>query len=113
MPKKTIGLPLNFSHDFLPERNLLARLIAFASNGGSGDKIEIGNATGIPTGKSSGKVEPMIYYALGMGLISAVKDDRKWTLELTHLGRIVKLEDPYLSEPVTLWLIHLMLCRRR
>ncbi len=33
------SLPLNFPHDFLPERSLLARLLPFASMSGSGDKV--------------------------------------------------------------------------
>lgn len=105
-------LPLNFPQDFLPERRLLARLLPFAVANGSGDKIEIGAETGIPTGKSSGKVEPMIHYACGMGLILADKDTTRWQLEPTTLGRLIAAEDPYLSEPVTLWLLHLLLCRR-
>ncbi len=63
------SLSLNFPHDFLPERNVLFRLLPFVSKGGSGDKVQIGAETGIPTGESSGKVEPMIHYARGMGLI--------------------------------------------
>ncbi len=105
-------LPLHFSQDFLPERRLLARLLPFAAEKGSGDKVHIGSKTGIPTGKSSGKVEPMIHYARGMGLISADQTGGKWQLELTALGRFVAAEDPFISETVTLWLLHLLLCRR-
>lgn len=105
-------LPLNFSHDFLPERRLLVRLLPFAAANGSGTKVEIGAETGIPTGQSTGKVEPMIHYAHGMGLIHAGKTGSRWQLALTALGRQVAAEDPYLSESVTLWLLHLLLCRR-
>lgn len=105
-------LPLNFPQTFLPDRRLLARLMPFAAANGSGDKVQIGEATGIPTGKSTGKVEPMIHYARGMGLIDASRDASRWQLTLTPLGRFVAAEDPYLSQPVTLWLLHLMLCRR-
>ena len=105
-------LPLNFPHDFLPERSLLARLLPFASTSGCGDKMQISAETGIPTGESSGKVEPMIHYARGMGLIQADKEAKQWQLELTTLGHLIAAEDPYLSESVTLWLLHLMLCRR-
>jgi hypothetical protein len=62
--------------------------------------------------ESSGKVEPMIHYACGMGLIRANKEAKNWRLELTTLGRLIAAEDPYLGESVTLWLLHLMLCRR-
>ena len=105
-------MPLNFPQDFLPERRLLARLLPFAAANGSGTKVEIGAETGIPTGESTGKVEPMIHYARGMGLIRADKEGGCWQLELTSLGRRVAAEDPYLSESVTLWLLHLLLCRR-
>lgn len=106
------SLPLSFPKDFLPERRLLARLLPFAAANGSGTKVEIGAETGIPTGNSTGKVEPMIHYARGMGLIRAGKTDGRWQLGLTALGRQVAAEDPYLSESVTLWLLHLLLCRR-
>ena len=105
-------LPLNFPQTFLPDRRLLARLLPFAAANGSGNKVEIGAATGIPTGQSTGKVDPMIHYARGMGLVGATKDAGRWFLALTPLGRVVTSEDPYLSQPVTLWLLHLLLCRR-
>lgn len=105
-------LPLNFPQDFLPERRLLARLLPFAAANSGGTKVEIGAETGIPTGESTGKVEPMIHYARGMGLIHVAKDAGRWQLSLTSLGRFVAAEDPYLSESVTLWLLHLLLCRR-
>ncbi len=54
----------------------------------------------------------MIHYAHGMGLIRVDKEAKRWQLELTTLGRLIAAEDPYLSESVTLWLLHLMLCRR-
>lgn len=106
------SLPLNFPQTFLPDRRLLASLLTFASKGGVGDKVSIGAETGIPTGSSTGKVEPMIYYAYGMGLISAKKVSGQWSLGLTSLGLIVFQEDPFLSEPQTLWVLHLMLSRR-
>jgi hypothetical protein len=105
-------LPLNFPQTFLPDRRLLACLLPFAAVNGSGDKVQIGAETGIPTGQSTGKVEPMIHYARGMGLIDATRNSGRWQLALTPLGRVVVSEDPYLSQPVTLWLLHLLLCRR-
>ncbi len=111
--EKNILLPLNFPQTFLPERRLLAQLLPFAERKGKGNKIFIGAETGIPTGVSTGKVEPMIYYALAMGLITASKDAGVWQLDLTPLGNIVLREDPYFSEHQTIWLVHLMLCRCR
>ncbi len=110
--KAILSLPLNFPQTFLPERRLLAQLLPFALKGGAGDKVAIGAETGIPTGKSTGKVEPMIYYALGMGLITCNRESGIWQLGLTPLGQLVLQEDHFLSEPHTLWLLHLMLCRR-
>lgn len=105
-------LSLSFPQTFLSDRDLLARLIRFAANNGSGDKETISTETGIPTGKSTGKVEPMIRYAQGMGLVKAEKDEGVWRLRLTPLGQTVSEQDRALSEPVTQWLLHLMLCRR-
>jgi len=108
----SVLLPLNFPQSFLPDRRLLAQLLTFAAANGEGDKEAISAQTGIPTGKSTGKVEPMIYYAHGMGLITAKKAASHWQLGLTPLGQIIFQEDSFLSEPQTLWLLHLMLSRR-
>jgi hypothetical protein len=109
----TAPLPLNFSQTFLPDRRLLAKLLPFAANNGRGNKEVISAETSIPTGKSTGKVHPMIYYAQGMNLISASKAEGEiWQLGLTDMGKVILREDPFLSELQTLWLLHLMLCRR-
>jgi hypothetical protein len=107
-----LPLPLNFPQTFLPERRLISQLLPFAKQKGHGDKVHIGSETGIPTGKSTGKVDPMIYYSHGMGLITVNKEFGSWQLGLTPLGHVVLQEDPFLSEPHTVWLLHLMLCRR-
>lgn len=111
LPATALGL--NFPQDFLPDRALLARLLAFAVAGGAGNKQEIGAATGIPTGRSTGKVEPMIHYASGMGLVQATSSRGIWQLSATTLGALVAAEDAYLNEPTTLWACHLLLCRRQ
>lgn len=105
-------LPINFPTDFLPDRRLITDLLAFAIEGRAGTKEEISEITGIPTGKSSGKVEPMIHYASGMGLITAAKENQTWKLEPTTIGALIFSEDTFLSEMQTLWLLHLLLCRR-
>jgi hypothetical protein len=105
-------VPVNFPQTFLPDRRLLAQILQFAAGGGGGDKVAIGAATGIPTGESTGKVEPIIRYAECMGLVAVAKDGNHWSLDATPLGRQVLAEDSFLSEPQTLWLLHLMLCRR-
>lgn len=104
-------LPTNFPSDFLPDRRLLADLLAFVIENSSATKEEISEQTGIPTGKSSGKVEPMIHYAVGMGLITAAKHNKTWKLTTTAVGKLVFNEDAFLSEQQTLWLLHFLLCR--
>ncbi len=104
-------LPVGFAKDFKPELRLISQLLRFAQVQGQGDKETISKATGIPTGDKTGKVEPMIFYAIGMGLIQAEKIAMNWQLKLTPLGAVVLAEDPYLSEPLSLWIMHLMLCR--
>ena len=108
----TKPLPLSFPQSFLPDRDLLARLLRFAAQNGNGSKEAISAETGIPTGKSTGKVEPMIHYAQGMGLVAATKIDGVWQLGHTLLGQAVYGHDAALSEPMSLWLLHLLLCRR-
>jgi len=111
-PPAVKALPLNLPRTFLPERRLLTQLLHFAAANGQGNKYEISDATGIPTGAQSGKVEPMLDYAQGMGMISATNQRGHWQLGLTTLGTVILREDPFLSEPLTAWLLHLMLCRR-
>lgn len=95
----------------MPERQYLNAILRFAARGGSGDIQQIASETGIPTGASSGKVDPTLDYCRGMGLItlpetrSAIKSP-----ELTPFGRILMLEDPFLKEPLTQWLAHFHLC---
>lgn len=108
-PKK---LPLNFCQGFYPERRFLSSLLKFTLNEGSGTKTEIRDQTGIPTGDSSGKVEPTIHFATGMGLIESTLSAGSWQLSLTSLGKVIFQEDPYLSDSQTMWMLHLMLCRR-
>ncbi|MCW8885043.1 MAG: DUF4007 family protein [Motiliproteus sp.] len=111
MLAKQPKLPVNFTQDFLPERRLICQLLNHAVDGACENKEQISEATGIPTGAKSGKVEPMIHYSIAMGLLDASKSGEDWTLSLTKLGRIILEEDPFLSEPVSLWMMHLMLCR--
>lgn len=110
--KKTVGrLPRNFHKSFIPERRFMHALLRFAAGQGAGTIQDISNATGIPTGVSSGKVAPTIDYCRAMGLLtlpevrSAIKKP-----ELTAFGRVVLLEDPYLKTEITQWLAHLNLC---
>ncbi len=105
-------LPLNFHKTFIPERRLIASLLAFAEKDGEGNFQEISVDTGIPMGKSTGKVPAILDYANGMGLVSIEKKTagvRKPIL--TPFGKIVNNEDRFLSEEITQWLVHMNLCR--
>ena len=104
---------LNFHQTFAPELESLIRIVALANEEvGFLTKEEISERTSIPTGKSSGKVEPHIYYAAAMRLITFEKESGKYKCELTMLGKVVLLEDPYLVENLTKLLLHAFLADR-
>ena len=114
MPEETTHqrLPRNFHRTFKPERQYIHAMLRFAASGREGDAVAISEATGVPTGASTGKVPAILDYCRGMGLIvlggperSAVKRP-----ELTAFGRIVLSEDPYLALGATQWIAHLNLC---
>ncbi len=113
-PTTPARLHINFHQTFIPERRYITALLQYAASGKQGTDQEISRVTGIPTGKSSGKVPAIINYSLGMGLISVEKgaSSKQRRPVLTDFGRIVLLEDNSLSEPLTQWLAHLHLCRR-
>lgn len=100
---------LNFHQTFPPDESMLSRLLTSDVFGESLTKEEISMRTGIPTGKSSGKVEPHIDYALYMGLVEDSFRDGKHTLALTSLGSVIANEDPGFSENVTRMVCHLRL----
>ncbi|MEH6626565.1 MAG: hypothetical protein V7739_08975 [Motiliproteus sp.] len=108
---KASQLNINFSQSFVFEYKYGAALIRLAESEISMDKNEISAVTGIPTGDSSGKVEPIIHYLTGAGVISSEKKSGRWTISLTELGVVILDSDPSLSEDVSHLLIHLMLCR--
>lgn len=105
-------LPRTFHDSFLPERQYIHAMLRYAASGQNGDEKQISAATGIPTGKSTGKVLPILNYCRAMGLIRLTGAGRSATRqpELTHFGRVVFLEDPYLKESVTQWIAHLNMC---
>jgi len=109
---KQMRLPRNFHKTFVPERQYINAMLRFAASGQAGNYQEISAVTGIPTGKSSGKVPAILDYCRGMGLIKLAGNARSAEKrpELTPFGRIVFLEDPHLKERVTQWIAHLNLC---
>ncbi len=107
-----MSLPLNFHRTFIPERRLLAAIMDYAAQGKSGTYEEIAEETGIPMGKSTGKVPAILDYARGMGLVE-LEDSGGASVKkpiLTSFGRSVYLEDHMLGEAITQWIAHLHLC---
>ena len=116
-----MSLNINFAATFLPERVYLSKLlIFFRKNKGRNDFVElygidncwssiyvqISELTGIPNGKSTGKVVPHINYLVGMGLLSKTSD---W-YELSAFGNVMVEEDLSFEEPLTMLVAHVMLC---
>ena len=60
---------LNFHQTFPPNLEYLSRLLEITDMTDDLTKEEISEITGIPTGKSSGKVEPHVEYGIYMGLL--------------------------------------------
>lgn len=102
---------LNFHQTFKPEVQYISSILSIADGETCYEIKDISNLTGIPNGKSSGKVEPHIMYATYMGLIDNRKEDGKYVLTQTSLGRVVSMEDPGLQEDLTILLCHSMMCR--
>jgi hypothetical protein len=109
---KQMRLPRNFHKTFIPERQYIHAMLRFAASGRKGTYQEIASVTGIPMGKSSGKVPAILDYCRGMGLIKLIGNGRSAVKrpELTPFGRIVFLEDPHLKERITQWIAHFNLC---
>ena len=97
---------VEFHKTFQPQDSYIAKIMELARNNYSGTKEEISSLTGIPTGKTSGKVIPHIRYAAFMGFIEYQKDGSVYTLSLTPLGKTVIREDKYLLENVTRLIAH-------
>lgn len=102
---------LNFHQTFKPERQYISSLLSALENCSGLDVQEISNQTGIPTGKSSGKVEPTISYAEYMGLLTKEKKDGQYDIAYTNLGRCINDEDAGLLEKLSLLAMHCMLVR--
>lgn len=106
-------LPINFHKTFIPERRLIAAFLEYAAIGGEGTLQEMSEETGIPTGKSTGKMPAIIDYCCGMGLVVVKPGSKKQHKKpvLTKFGEAVVINDKYLGEPLTQWLAHINLCR--
>ena len=98
---------LNFHQTFPPDVYMLSLLITSDVYDRPLSKEEISQMTGIPTGKSSGKVEPDIAYAKYMGLLNDNLVDGKHLLSLTPLGEKILAEDPGIREEITVLVCYL------
>jgi len=113
-PEQDYRLSVNFHQSFIIERHFIASFLQFVATGQRGTDQEISEQTGIPVGKSSGKVPAIINYCSGMRLVDVQKKagSGEKSFEFTPFGRVVFLEDINLSEELTQWLVHLHLCRK-
>lgn len=102
---------LNFHLTFRPERQYISSLLGSIDSCDGVDIQELSAATGIPTGKSRGKVEPTIRYTEYMGLLKQKKAGGKYTFWHTPLGQCVADEDLGLLDKLTLLAMHTMLVR--
>ena len=101
---------VNFHKSFIPQEVYITKILELAQQNYTGTKEEISEITGIPTGKTSGKVIPHIKYSNYMGLIEYELENGKFTLKLTPLGETVILEDKYLFEDITKLICHFNIC---
>ncbi len=101
-----------FFHESFPLQVVyLSEILQLASENYYGTKYDISNLTGIPTGDTSGKVEPHIRYLEHMGLINVDMKSGKYLLSLTNLGEIVYASDKYIMQDVTKKLMHYNMTR--
>lgn len=98
---KRQNININFHASFCPDFEYIAKIIQIADQCDGLTKEEISNITGIPTGASSGKVEPHIYYAYYMNLITFEKENSRYKINLTSLGNEILNEDPYFLEDIS------------
>lgn len=103
MPSNT---QLKFHETFQPEAKYITKIMELAYEKYAGNKHEISEQTGIPTGKQKGKVEPTIRYASYMGLVCYSYQKGIYSLSLTPLGREVFMQDKYLHEDLSKWICH-------
>ncbi|UEL46435.1 hypothetical protein [Terrisporobacter hibernicus] len=92
---------LNFHASFCPDFEYIAKIIQIADQYEGLTKEEISEITGIPTGTSSGKVEPHIHYAKFMNVIDVEKESARYKIKSTNLGRTILSEDPYFLEDIS------------
>ena len=101
---------VNFHKTFPPQESYITKIMELAKNNYTGSKEDISEETGIPTGKTSGKVVPHILYARYMGLTTHTLTKGKFALDLTDLGKSVLENDKYLFEDISRLICHYNMC---
>ena len=94
-----MNIGINFHETFPPTLSYISRLLS-VSDGEVRSVQELSDLTGIPQGKSCGKVGAHLAYMMLMGLLEEDKST------LTALGQMVRAEDPACREVLTQWLLH-------
>ena len=101
-------LPLSFASSFSPEKHYLSVLMKYVKTHRTPSSVEeISDRTGIPNGKSSGKVIPHLRYLQGMNLIETTENG--W-YQLTPFGKVVFENDRSFSDSITAWCCHAFMC---
>lgn len=103
---------LNFAMTFPPEKYCIIALLGIADGVTEWKVDDISSYTGIPQGKSSGKVKPTINYAEAMGLITCKSQNGGYVFSKTSLGELINQEDYGLNELLTLQLLNYFLSSR-
>lgn len=100
---------LNFHETFPPDRAYLSKILQNTDVIDNITMEDISELTGIPTGKSSGKVVPHINYSKFMNLIDYELQEGKFIIKRTSLGSEIFREDPYMNERITKLLLNYFL----
>ncbi len=101
-------LALTFAMTYPPERSYLSSMLGFVKKTRIKVPVyEIAEITGIPNGKSNGKVVPTLKYLEGMNLI--MPDGKGWYF-LTGLGNTVYSFDKKMEDPITAWTCSMFMC---
>lgn len=106
-------LAINFNNTFGPNRLLMSKLLEYLKITKECSVEDIKNNTGITNGKTTGKVQPYLYYLSGMGLIDFDVRDNTFYVSLTPFGKEVLIEDSQLSLNITQWLCHAFMCNKK
>ncbi len=99
-------MELNFHQTFKPERSYISELLQVGEEINRVSLEELSKMTGIPQGKSSGKLVPHLKYAKLMGLLDYSLSNGLYTAHLTDLGKELSEQDISLSENISILTLH-------